>query len=451
MGAAKLNHKAMKLLPLIFSVLVFLLYLIYERISMNRRRNSIPLRISVTGTRGKSSVVRMIASMLRADGRMVIAKTTGSQARLVLPDAQEIEVKRRGVTSIIEQKLLIKKAAKIKADCLVAEIMSIHPENHYVESQQMLQPHIVVITNVREDHTEAMGKTKEEIADALSLDIPAKAKVFLPEKENRPLFETAVKEAVGELITVQEGIALPLFQQAPELQRKEIPDNLDLVYALGKHLHIDQQIILNGIRRAKHDIGKLGIWKYQSPETRKTCYLVNGFAANDPESTWQVIAKVKEILPSASDKLIGLLSLRTDRGDRTKQWLEALRCGAFDVFSRIYVMGAHSKIVRRKLKAVVMSKSRLGELSFRRNLVSYQARCWVEKRFLRNDSLEDGRRPSEILQSVRILKTKPPETMMKTMLAEIEDQSVIFGFGNMKGTGELLVDYWNKIGAVYEL
>lgn len=41
--------------------------------------------------------------------------------------------------------------------------------------------------------------------------------------------------------------------------------------------------------------------------------------------------------------------------------------------------------------------------------------------------------------------------MMKTMLAEMEDQSVIFGFGNMKGTGELLVDYWNKIGDVYEL
>src|SRR5574342_689952 len=170
----------MKLLPLVFSVLVFLLYLICERIAMNRQRNAIPLRISVTGTRGKSSVVRMIASMLREDGRKVIAKTTGSQARFVLPDAQEIEIARRGVTSIIEQKRLIKKAAKIKADCLVAEIMSIHPENHCVESQQILQPHIVVITNVRQDHTEAMGETKEEIAAVLSLDIPAKARVFVP-------------------------------------------------------------------------------------------------------------------------------------------------------------------------------------------------------------------------------------------------------------------------------
>src|SRR5574341_886475 len=257
----------MKLLPLVFSVIIFLLYLIYERISMNRQRNSIPLRISVTGTRGKSSVVRIIASVLRQDGRKVIAKTTGSQARLVLPDAQEIEVARRGVTSIIEQKRLIKKAAKIKADCIVAEIMSIHPENHYVESQQILQPHIVVITNVRHDHTEAMGETKEEIAAVLCLGIPTKARVIVPEKEIRPLFETAVKNAAGELITVQEGISSPLLQHAPELKRKEFPDNLDLAYALAKHLHIHQKVILNGVRQARHDIGKFVIWKYHSPET----------------------------------------------------------------------------------------------------------------------------------------------------------------------------------------
>lgn len=392
----------MKLLPLILAVTVFLLYLLCERIALNRHRNAIPLRISVTGTRGKSSVVRMIASVLREDGWKVIAKTTGSQARLVLPDAQEVEVTRRGVTSIIEQKQLLKTAAKTNADCLVAEIMSLHPENHYVESQQMLQPHIVVITNVREDHTEAMGKTKEAIAAVLSLDIPAKAKVFVPEKENRSLFETAVKEAAGELIVVPDEAAISLLRQAPDLRRKEFRSNLDLVYGLGQHLHIDPNVILNGIRRARHDIGRFTIWKYHPPDAKKTFYLVNGFAANDPESTWQLLAKVKEVLPPSGGQLIGLLNLRADRGDRTKQWLEFLSNGTAGL-SGIYVTGAHSQIVKRKLP------------------------------------------------SVRILKNTSPEAIMKTMLAEIEDQSVIFGCGNIKGAGELLVDYWNKIGAVYEL
>jgi hypothetical protein len=206
-----------------------------------------------------------------------------------------------------------------------------------------------------------------------------------------------------ELIIVEEGISSPLLQDAPELKRKEFPDNLDLVYALGKHLHIDQKVILNGIRQAKFDIGKFKIWKYRSPETQKTCYCVNGFAANDPESTVQVITKVIEILPPTATSLIGLLSLRSDRGDRTKQWLKFLSSGAFEGFSRIYVTGAHAKIAGRKLK------------------------------------------------SASILKNKPPETMMRKMMAEIDDRAVIFGFGNMKGAGELMVDHWNQIGEVYEL
>ncbi|MDZ7288404.1 MAG: poly-gamma-glutamate synthase PgsB [candidate division KSB1 bacterium] len=439
----------MKLLPLVLSVFIFLLYLIYERILLNRQRNAIPLRISVTGTRGKSSVVRIIASILREDGRRVIAKTTGSQARYVMPDAQEIEIKRCGITSIIEQKKFIKKAAKIRADCLVAEIMSIHPENHYIESHQILQPHIIVITNVRQDHTEAMGKTKEEIASVFCLDIPAGAVVFVPQRENNPLFVTAAQNAAGELIEVPEGISSSLLPLTPDLTRKEFSDNLDLVCALGRHLHIDPKVILTGIRKTQHDIGELKIWKYRSHETQKTFYFVNGFAANDPESTWQVLAKVKKILPSASDKLIGLLSLRADRGDRSKQWFEFLSNGAVDGFSRLYVTGAHANIFKRTLQSAVKPR-----------WFAYSSDVIPEESF-DNPRYDDGskkkssrmtsRPPSEKLQSVSILKNKPPEAMMKTLLAEIEDQSVIFGFGNMKGRGELLVDYWNKIGEVYEL
>ncbi len=168
----------MHLLSLIGFTLAFILYLIYERLALQRQRDSIPLRIAVTGTRGKSSVTRLIASILREDGRRVIAKTTGSEARIILPNADEIEIKRRGIPSIIEQKKFIRKAAQLKSDCIVAEIMSIHPENHFVESQQILQPHIVVVTNVRQDHTEAMGESKEEIAAVYCQDFPEKAKVF---------------------------------------------------------------------------------------------------------------------------------------------------------------------------------------------------------------------------------------------------------------------------------
>ena len=65
---------------LLLSLLGLFLFLTFERLLLEQRLRKIPLRISVTGTRGKSAVVRMLASVLREDGRRVVAKTTGAQA-----------------------------------------------------------------------------------------------------------------------------------------------------------------------------------------------------------------------------------------------------------------------------------------------------------------------------------------------------------------------------------
>jgi len=392
----------MRLLPLIVCLVLCALYLVCERLLLDRRRASIPLRISVTGTRGKSSVTRIIASILREDGRKMIAKTTGSHARMVLPNGSEVEVRRRGIPSITEQKHLIRRAAQLKADCVVAEVMSIHPENHYVESQQILQPHMVVITNIRSDHTEAMGKTPEEIAAVFSLDIPEKAAVFVLEGEARAPIEARVRDAAGTLIKVPSGFSSRLQRLAPEIARTEFADNLDLVCALAEHLGIAESTACDGIRKTRQDIGKLRVWKFQSGETAKACYLVNGFAANDPESSLQVVRMVKNRL-DAGGQWAGLLSLRADRGDRTEQWIEALRAGTFDGLSRIYVTGAHAGVVARTI------------------------------------------------ESARTLRSRQPREIMRSIMTELADQSVIVGLGNMKGAGELLVNFWSSEGEEHEL
>ncbi len=387
------------LFMLIFSVFIFLSYLVLENIILNHNLKSIPLRICVTGTRGKSSVVRMLVSILKEDGKRVLGKTTGSKAGFILPNGEEIDVRRRGLTSIIEQKGLIKKAANLNADCFVAEIMSIHPENHFIESQRILKPNIVVITNVRRDHIDAMGKTGEEIAGVFALDITKKSTVFIPEKENRDILLTAVKNAGGRLIRVKQGQSDPI----QSIEKRGFPENIYLVNALCKHLDINPTSIINGLKKVKYDSGAFKVWKHRSKETQKTYFLANGFAANDPESTFNIISKINEIFPSARGKLVGLLSLRVDRGDRTIQWIEALKNGGIDHFKCIYVTGTHAKIVKRKLKKII------------------------------------------------ILKEKLPGKIMDAVTNDSDDRAVIFGFGNIKGVGGLLINYWNKIGEEYGL
>ena len=75
-------------------MILFFLYLIGERLALERSLRRIPLRIAITGTRGKTSLTRLLASILQEDGRRVIAKTTGSEAVILLPDGGRIELNR---------------------------------------------------------------------------------------------------------------------------------------------------------------------------------------------------------------------------------------------------------------------------------------------------------------------------------------------------------------------
>jgi poly-gamma-glutamate synthase PgsB/CapB len=387
---------------LLLSLLSLLVYLAGERYLLERRIRSIPLRITVTGTRGKSSVARLLTSVLREDGRRVVAKTTGSRAMYILPDGSEDEVPRRGVTSIIEQKKLIRLAARLNADCMIAEIMSLHPENHTVESKELIKPHVVVVTNVRVDHVDAMGSSEDQVASIYGLDIPDGAKVMIPETEMREPFERAAYRASADLMVIPDGSAFEKRRGNGGMEGLNFVENLDLVRSVAGVLAVDDKVIERGLKSSKGDVGAMKIWKYTG-DGGKECFLVNGFAANDPESTSRILTLLPDILPSMSGKPIGLLSLRADRGDRTLHWIKALRAGLSDCFSRLYVMGPHSAAVCRKLNGI--------------------------------ETLKNGN----------------PRRVMQVLTADVEDGTVIVGMGNYVGRGEEMISFWQSIGTEYGL
>src|SRR5947209_3006146 len=106
-----------------FSACVLWLSLAARRHRRNLR--AVPVRIHVAGTRGKSTTTRLIAAGLRAGGRRVLAKVTGSEPRLILPDGSEEAWPRRGPASVREQTRLLARAAKLHADTVVVECMAI--------------------------------------------------------------------------------------------------------------------------------------------------------------------------------------------------------------------------------------------------------------------------------------------------------------------------------------
>jgi poly-gamma-glutamate synthase PgsB/CapB len=388
------------MLALALSLAVFLVYLVYERVQVDRWRRRIPQTIIVTGTRGKSSVTRLLTSVLRAHGQKVLAKTTGSAPQFLWPDGSESEIKRRGAASILEQKTLLKHAAALNVDCVIAEVMSIHPENHFVETQQILNPDMVVITNSWPDHVDAQGRSDEEVAATLCLDIPDRATVVMPTSTYSSLFQSSLRIPAERLVLVKEDSSRLIRNRVRGSETVEFSENVDLACGLARHLGVEDDTIADGLGKMSRDSGALSIRTLTAGNPDKRLILVNAFAANDPTSTFRALVKASEVLPEASD-VVGLMCLRSDRADRTALWLETLASRTPAPFNRLYVTGGHAASVSRRLDSAIM------------------------------------------------LKDNSVESIMETIAGDVADDTVVFGFGNFVGLGGRLAEYWNSAGVSY--
>ena len=105
--------------PNILLIIFIILILFGFREGLLHRRNlsRIPIRIHVNGTRGKSSVVRLIAGGLREGGIVTCAKTTGTLARMILPDASEYPVFRPAGANVIEQIRIVSDGSQLRRAC----------------------------------------------------------------------------------------------------------------------------------------------------------------------------------------------------------------------------------------------------------------------------------------------------------------------------------------------
>lgn len=392
----------MQLLFLAFSF--WLGYLGVEVIRLRRWRESIPLRISVTGTRGKSSVARMLAAVLRDNGKRVLTKTTGSQARIVLPDGTEIQVGRRGVPSVLEQIRFLHLAARERAEVVVVEVMSVHPENHRVESEKILRPHMVLMTNFRVDHAEAAGWTREEVARLHLSDVVPGATVVVPEGELVQGFARAVADKGGHLVAVPS----PKADSWSHAESPAILEGTALVEAALGPLGIPVEHHRGDLAAVALDAGAFRIRPYPG-RGGGSAHTVNAFAANDPHSTGLLLDWTMQRLDreEGSRRLVGLLCLRGDRGDRSVQWLRAMEGGFLDRFDHLYVQGFHASAFRR-------SMNRRGRA-----------------------------------EGITVLSRLDPESLMARILSEAGGKTVVvFGFGNFGGMGETLVRHWMKMAAV---
>ncbi|WP_434742411.1 poly-gamma-glutamate synthase PgsB [Micromonospora sp. SH-82] len=363
---------------------------VIEQRNHYRNLERIPHRVLVNGIRGKSSITRLCAGALRGGNRVVVAKTTGTAARFIFPDASEEPVHRKfGIANVVEQIGIVRRAAVYHPDALVIECMAVMPALQEINQSKLIRSNIGVLCNVREDHLAEMGPTLDDVARSLSRSMPVGGVCITAEKDRLAILEQEAAKRDCRLLAVDPETVTD--REMAGFGWITFKENVAIALAVAEQLGVDRQSALAGMWAAPPDPGVLSVARVL--HGTKRVRFANIFAANDPESTFMNIEQLEK------QGLIGrpltmVVNCRPDRMERNGQ------------------MGALSGRVRPE--SIVL----IGEMT-------RSARTNV---------------PAELQDRVVDLGGKiPPDRLLTEVLDATGQDSSIVAVGNIHGQGEVLL------------
>jgi poly-gamma-glutamate synthase PgsB/CapB len=307
------------------------LYCVIEMRRHERNLARIPIRIHVNGTRGKSSVTRLIAAGLRGGGVKTFAKTTGSAARMIHLDGSENPVVRVCSPNIREQLGIVRRAAEEGAQALVIECMAVRPDLQRISEKRIVRSTIGVITNVRPDHLEVMGPRLEDVALALSGTTPRNGKLFTTEARFAEFLQQRAEQR-GSTFHFTTPDREPTPAEMEQFSFVEIPENVALARDVCEAVGIDRKIALRAMYGVNPDIGAMS--RTRVLRGGKELIFYNAMAANDSESTiflWKLLG-----LHESGDHEGGVLI--NNRGDRMRRAVEMAQIIGKDIRAAWYVV-----------------------------------------------------------------------------------------------------------------
>ncbi|MFF9404787.1 poly-gamma-glutamate synthase PgsB [Streptomyces anandii] len=362
--------------------------------------DNIPTRVLVNGIRGKSSITRLCAGALRGGDLVTVAKTTGTAARFIHPDATEEPVYRKfGIANVVEQIGIVRRAAAYNPDALVIECMAVMPALQEINQSKLIRSTIGVLCNVREDHLAEMGPTLDDVARSLCRSMPEDGICVTAEKDRFAILQEEADARNCRLI-----YADPETVSDEELRGFSwftFKENVAIALTVAELLGVDRETALQGMYDAPPDPGVLSVERYLTHEDRKLRF-ANVFAANDPESTLMNINQLLD-LGAIHRPLNVVINCRPDRVERNGQMGEIIP--DLDP-EHVFVIGHPAKSAIDAIPA-----------EFRSRAVD----------------LGGDRRD--------------PEEFMNRMLGMLGPDSSLVAIGNIHGQGEILLEHLAELPA----
>ncbi len=141
---------------------------------MNKR-----IKIAVTGSRGKSSVVRLLHVALTRCGLRTYTRVTGVVPRVLTPEGEK-PILRFASASVDEMKWWLR-ILPDDAEAVVMENSAVAPELQGF-CAHCLNPDVTVLTNIRPDHEAYWGPNENDVLNSLSQALPQGGRIVVPER-----------------------------------------------------------------------------------------------------------------------------------------------------------------------------------------------------------------------------------------------------------------------------
>jgi poly-gamma-glutamate synthase PgsB/CapB len=308
------------MLFLFFVLLLICLALLVAGVAEQRRHYAnlaqIQVRVLINGIRGKSSITRLTAGALRGGGLVTVAKTTGTAARFIEPDAHEEPVYRKfGIANVAEQIGIVARAAEFRPDALVIECMAVMPALQEINQNKLIRSTIGVLCNVREDHLAEMGPTLDDVARSLCRSMPEGGVCVTAEVERFSILQEEADARDCRLVYADpESVSDEELRGFSWFTFKE---NVAIALTVAELMGVERDVALRGMYEAPPDPGVLSVERYRTPEGKRLRF-ANVFAANDPESTLMNVNQLMS-LGAVHRPLHVVVNCRPDRVERNGQ------------------------------------------------------------------------------------------------------------------------------------
>lgn len=324
-----------------------------------KRMQQLDARVHVNGIRGKSTVTRLVAGVLREGGFMTVAKTTGSAARVIGPRGEEAPIFRRGAPTINEQIDIVREYVDPSIEGLVIECMAVNRLYQQYSQDYIVKSDITIITNVREDHQEQMGESLEQIADSLSTTIPRGG--ILITAEDRPHLQNRLRKNARDrdCTFLYADPAWVTDQDMRGFDYIQFKPNIACGLAVASLLGIDRDAAIRGMWKSVPDVGVVRL--HHVDIGGKDILWFPLFAANDRES---VVINYEVLQAYYPDDIpvIGILNNRWDRGRRAELFARMVPMDLSSYLDHVITFGGYEEQVTKQMTELGYPADRITNL-----------------------------------------------------------------------------------------